>query len=81
MKQPTMKFGKYKLIYCQIPYDKRYYRVYYNGHMIVDVPCYLGQAKFVLLVWRIIQDNEVSARFDRFIDRCDQYDQWLDNTD
>lgn len=76
MRPPTANYGKYKFQYKQVPYDDRYYFVFYEGIEIMKIPSRLRFIFDQVIYGTFLYDSW----FDRFSGRVDKYNKWLDET-
>lgn len=77
MKAPATKLNKWKVIYKQIPYDDRYFFVYYNNILVGKIPSHFTQIVDKLLPYGLIEEKlECRAainQWERFIGRVEKY--------
>lgn len=78
MRAPWTRYAEYTIKYKQVPYDNRYFFVYYGGYSdeIMRIPytlIHLIEAFAGNVYW----NHERS--YDRFMYRVGEYNKWLDN--
>lgn len=87
MRPPTITCGKLKIVYKQVPYDSRYYFVYYSIYTPVKLKIAQIPYSVVNLAYGIFLEanggyNEISVatcnQWNRFQERVGQYNDWLD---
>lgn len=79
MRFPQTRQGLFTIKYKQVPYENRYYFVYYGGETepIAKMPSTL-----LSLVERLIGDNHIyNTSWYKFLERVDTYDKFLDEAE
>ncbi len=81
MKSPTMKLNGYKVKYKQVPYDERYFFIYYRDKEIAKIPYHLYNIKGIPGNWLLdgYSPKAEYDHYDRFMDRVEAYNKYLDN--
>ena len=75
---PSMKIDKFQVRYKQVPYDNRYFFVYYDGQEIAKVPYHLEQYDLVYKLMDIGRDRRWEIWYN-FLGRVERYNEYLDN--
>lgn len=92
MRQPKFTFdhGRWEARYVQVPYDNRYFRVFYKGIKVAEFPGHLidnWRSKSIFLFPFVgelysYSDFATRTRFHNWLDyNVKKYDEWLDRTD
>jgi hypothetical protein len=78
MRSPYTRIHDFLIKYKQVPYDDRYYFVYYGGTQVAKIKsCY-----FFLLERLCLSPNDPPPRcWDRFVSRVYQYNTFLNEQD
>jgi hypothetical protein len=80
MRAPYTRIDGFTVRYKQIPYDNRYFFVYFDKQEIAKIPRYLEKYN---LIYRLL-DLEANRKWDvwyNFLERVRKYDEYLDEWD
>ena len=75
-----MKIDNFQVKYKQVPYDNRYFFVYYDGQEIAKVPHHLERQNFVYRLIDMGRDRRWETWYN-FLERVEKYNKYLDSMD
>lgn len=77
MRRPEMRMGRFICRYKQIPYDNRYFFVYFEGQEIAKIPRYMERHDLVYRLMDLGRDRRWETWY-KFLERVEKYDKYLD---
>lgn len=87
MRPPTFTYKNFQIRYRQEPYKDRFFHVLLKSHPETLVP-YREMYRFSQLHWRAygaqmfwFVEEQDRKKLDAFLQKCDDYDTWMNETD
>lgn len=77
MRRPETKIGEFICRYKQVPYDNRYFFVYYEGKEISRIPSQFRHHSFLYRLMDLGRDKRWETWYN-FLERVNRYDEYLD---
>ena len=78
---PRLTVGNWKIVYRQVPYDDRYFFIYYNGEQVAQIPCYIYEEHSMYILPKAVYATLPCWRREDFSERVLAHDNYLDSSD